>query len=142
MGSDQSPRGPTSDDRVAMSDVSFTVFASKSSLMMTLMQSEATHHDAKSRRRRLFGRSAESASLKEKAGSIKDSSSRHSKEVTPTTPNDGPAENAEDLPRRRPSKKRSSGDRGASDRLSLFGGTFSGTLAKARKPVPRLHSSS
>lgn len=41
---------------------------------------------------------------------------------------------------RRRSKKRSSDDRKASDRLSLFGGSLSGTLAKARKPVPRISS--
>ena len=99
-----------------------------------------TQSETKSRRRRIFGRSAESASIKEKAGSIKDSASRTSKEGTPITPSEaGKSEQGDDVPpMRRHSKKRSTDERKASDRLSLFGNTFSGTLGKARKPVPRL----
>lgn len=111
--------------------------------LLTSLQSEVTHQpDAKNTRKRLFGRSAESASLKEKSSSIKDSSSRHSKETSPATPGEGaPGEHADTTsPVRRRSKKRDSDERKASDRLSLFGNTLSGTLAKARKPVPRLSS--
>lgn len=103
--------------------------------------------DAKSKRRRLFGRSTESGSIKEKAGSMKDSASFQSRE-TPTpvsspapsaSPIDGRKEGEGASAVRRPSKgRRSTDERKAGDRLSLFGSTFSGTLGKTRKPPPRL----
>ena len=99
--------------------------------------------DTKSKRRRLFGRSAESASIKEKASSLKEikesGSSRHSKE---SSRNDGSSKISagdEVPPMRRHSKKKSGDDRSKTDRLSLFGGSIGGAIAKkARKPVPRL----
>ena len=108
--------------------------------MTELSQSETTQLDQKAKRRRLFGRSAESASIKEKASSLKETSSRHSKESTPVTANDPnkPAGSEEAAPVRRTSRKKNSEERKPSDRLSLFGGTLSGTLGKGRKPVPKL----
>ncbi|THH29883.1 hypothetical protein EUX98_g4312 [Antrodiella citrinella] len=107
-----------------------------------LSDSETAHVSEKVKRRRLFGRSAESASLKEKASSLKDSSSRHSRDFS-NTPISGPIPlGSEDaVPTRRQSKKRSGDERKASDRLSLFGSPFSGTLGKSRKPPPRLSTS-
>ena len=100
--------------------------------------------DAKQKRRRLFGRSAESSSLNEK-GSLKDNASRNSKDPTTpisasASPNDPKTSVFEDeqAPTRRTSRKRNSGERKASDRLSLFGSPFSGTIGKSRKPPPRL----
>ncbi|KAL4245817.1 hypothetical protein ABKN59_001635 [Abortiporus biennis] len=121
----QSPLTAASEDRIAMSDT------------------ETAHTpDAKSKRRRLFGRSADSGSLKEKASSLKDTSSRHSRD-TPSTPishlpSDAKQEITETPPTRRHSKKKSVDERKASDRLSLFGTSFTSTLGKGRKPVPRL----
>ncbi|KIP10364.1 hypothetical protein PHLGIDRAFT_125572 [Phlebiopsis gigantea 11061_1 CR5-6] len=106
-----------------------------------LSDSETAHLDQKAKRRRLFGRSTESASIKEKASSLKDNSSRHSKESTPVLSADPTKPEATEeapAPRRRPSKKKGSDDRKPADRLSLFGGTLSGTLGKGRKPVPKL----
>ncbi|CAL1699992.1 unnamed protein product [Somion occarium] len=114
-----------------------------------LSDSETTHAlDAKQKRRRLFGRSTESSSLKEKAASLKDtSSSRHSRDIA-TTPisaspnNDTKSEFADELPPvRRRSKKGGDGERKASDRLSLFGSPFASTIGKSRKPPPRLSTS-
>lgn len=105
-----------------------------------LSQSETTQLDQKAKRRRLFGRSAESASIKEKASSLRDNSSRHSKESTPVVAIDPskPGGTEEVAPTRRTSRKKSSEERKPSDRLSLFGGSLSGTLGKGRKPVPKL----
>ncbi|GJE87501.1 hypothetical protein PsYK624_035840 [Phanerochaete sordida] len=107
-----------------------------------MSDSESTKLDAKAKRRRLFGRSTESASIKEKAPSVKDNASRHSKESSPAIPaqSPNPSEAASDvaLIRRRPSKKKGSEEKRHGDRLSLFGGSFSGTLGKGRKPVPKL----
>lgn len=108
--------------------------------------SQPDGQDHKSKRRRLFGRSAESASIKEKATSLKEikesGSSRHSKESSRVTLNDGSSKLSagdEAAPVRRHSKKKSGDDRGKGDRLSLFGGSIGGAIAKkARKPVPRL----
>lgn len=44
------------------------------------------------------------------------------------------------VPTRRHSKKRSTDERKASDRLSLFGSSFPSGLGKSRKPAPRLSS--
>ena len=96
----------------------------------------------KAKRRKLWGRSAESASLK--AASLKETGTRLSKDsptaLTPT--NDSGSKISagdEPAPVRRHSKKRSV-DSKPSDRLSLFGSSFSGAIVgkKARKPVPRL----
>lgn len=78
--------------------------------------------------------------MKEKASSLKDSSSRHSRDFS-TTPISGPVPlgSEEVAPTRRHSKKKSGDDnRKPSDRLSLFGSPFSGSLGKSRKPPPRL----
>lgn len=109
-----------------------------------MSDSESAKLDAKGKRRRLFGRSTESGSLKEKAPSVKDNASRHSKESTPAIPavpaqSPSPSETADEVvPMRRPSKKKGSDEKRHGDRLSLFGGSFSGTLGKGRKPVPKL----
>ncbi|KAI0340826.1 hypothetical protein BDW22DRAFT_1359658 [Trametopsis cervina] len=111
----------------------------------TLSDSETAQIQGKVSRRRIFGRSAESTSLKEKPGSVRDSASRHSKEDSPATPGSAQTDLAADLPIRRHSKKKSGDERKGSDRLSLFGGIGMPTLGghigpKARKPVPRLIS--
>ncbi|KAI0071841.1 hypothetical protein K474DRAFT_1629965 [Panus rudis PR-1116 ss-1] len=107
-----------------------------------LSDSEAGHHlDAKQKRRRLFGRSTESASIKEKASSFKDTSSRNSRDVsTPVSATHSDLKEAGDEvpPMRRHNRKRSSDERKASDRLSLFGSFSSTSLGKSRKPAPRL----
>ncbi|KAJ3556322.1 hypothetical protein NM688_g2090 [Phlebia brevispora] len=113
------------------------------------VMSEPENQDPKAKRRRIFGRSAESSSLKEKATSLKESkessSTRHSKDSSAATLNDGSSKLSagdEVPPMRRHSKKKSTDDRDKkADRLSLFGGSFSGAIVKkARKPVPRLSS--
>ncbi|KAI0690842.1 hypothetical protein BC835DRAFT_1362697 [Cytidiella melzeri] len=108
-----------------------------------LSDSEATHLEGKVSRRRFFGRSAESTSLKEKPSSIRDTTSRHSKEASPATPASVQGELAGDSPVRRHSKKKSTDDRKGSDRLSLFGGMSMPTLgvhvgSRSRKPVPSI----
>ncbi|THG96991.1 hypothetical protein EW026_g4932 [Hermanssonia centrifuga] len=133
VGDDQPPTDSAAEEHVVMSE------------------GEATQQDPKSKRRRLFGRSSESTSLKEKASSLKasslkdlrETSSHHSKEATPITASDsGKPEGSEPVsPPRRHSKKKSHDDRKASDRLSLFGSSFTGSIAKkTRKPVPKLSS--
>ncbi|KAI0787073.1 hypothetical protein BC629DRAFT_1593605 [Irpex lacteus] len=107
-----------------------------------LSDSETHHTESKVSRRRLFGRSAESTSLREKASSIRDNASRHSKEDSPATPGSTQAEHTGGSPIRRHSKKKSHDSR-PSDRLSLFGGMSMPTLgvhvgSKSRKPVPRI----
>lgn len=70
-----------------------------------------------------------------------DNASRHSKESSPVVSAQSPrkAETVDEIvPTRRPSKKKGSEERRQGDRLSLFGGSFSGTLGKGRKPVPKL----
>lgn len=97
-------------------------------------------------RRRLFGQSHESAN------SIINSSSRSkgSSLASPTareTPEDKDKDsitelkeketnNNKDLDIRHPRSKKSSHAK-HSDRLSIFGATFSGSLGKGRKPPPR-----
>ncbi|KAH9927346.1 uncharacterized protein B0H18DRAFT_1084840 [Fomitopsis serialis] len=122
-----------------------------------MSESETVASDTKSRGRRLFWRT-ESGSVKERS-SLNDTASRHSKDTSvPQTPPlsamslaasstnspDGAKSAPEGAPpvTARPKKKRESVDgRKASDRLSLFGTSFSGTLGKSgksRKPPPSL----
>ncbi|KAJ8489269.1 hypothetical protein ONZ51_g3007 [Trametes cubensis] len=90
-------------------------------------------------RRRLFGRSTDSSSLKEKPGSVKDTASLHSGSGTPANSPPASASPVEELqPVRRRSKGSRSIDERKPDRLSLFGASFTGTLGKHRKPPPRL----
>lgn len=126
-----------------------------------MSESESTLPEAK-HKRRLFWRS-ETGSVKEKT-SLHETASRTSKDVavphtppsastvpstpastltSPTDPKSEPTdEAAPSIPTRRTSKKRESVDgRKSSDRLSLFGSGFSGTLGKSgksRKPPPKL----
>lgn len=148
VGDDQGLEAPT-EDRGAMSDVrSFgSQFRGSNADIVFNNKPETSNQDSKAKRRRLFGRSTESASLKEKAASLKEvketNSSRHSKDSTAVvTPSDSHSKISigdEAPPKRRHSKKRSTDERKASDRLSLFGGSFTGAIGKkARKPVPRL----
>ncbi|OBZ70468.1 TPR repeat-containing protein C19B12.01 [Grifola frondosa] len=92
-----------------------------------MSESESTlHQDAKGRRRRLFGRSVESSSSKEKAASLKDTASIE----PPASPRSSapasasPHEPKEDAVTKRHAKGRRSVDEWKSDRLSLFGGSF------------------
>ncbi|KAI0941212.1 hypothetical protein AcV7_002842 [Taiwanofungus camphoratus] len=126
-----------------------------------MSESETTlPSDAKAKHRRLFWRSSETSSLKEKPSSLADTTSRHSKDTsTPTSapsassafsapasattsPNDVKSDSGEGITSvvRRVTKKRESvdGHKTSDHRLSLFGGTFPGTIGKARKPPPRL----
>ena len=125
------------EDRGVLSDVRLTIVLSDD-VLTGYMQSETAHTSDKVKRRRLFGRSAESSSsLKEKASSLKDSSSRTSKDFG--TPISGPIPlGSEPTPTRRDSRKRSGDERKPSDRLSLFGSSFSSSIGKGRKPPPRL----
>ncbi|CCM05538.1 uncharacterized protein FIBRA_07764 [Fibroporia radiculosa] len=129
-----------------------------------MSESDTLPADSKHKKRR-FWRS-ESGSVK--AGStISDSGSRHSKDTgsvpspptastavsapvstaaSPTDTKSEPSNESASIVNRRTSKKRESVDgRKPSDRLSLFGTSFSGTLGKggkSRKPPPRLSSTS
>ncbi|CDO77198.1 hypothetical protein BN946_scf184747.g11 [Trametes cinnabarina] len=89
-------------------------------------------------RRRLFGRSTDSSSLKEKPASIQDNASQHSA----GTPVNSPPASASPVDEQQPVRRRSKGGKGVEerkpDRLSLFGASFTGTLGKHRKPPPRL----
>lgn len=94
-------------------------------------------------RHRLFGRSHDSV----KADSA--SNSRHSKETTlsvgpPTPDKEKPKEKEKDkdkdTTRHARARKSIDGGRGGGDRLSIFGGSFSGTLGKSRKPAPKYSS--
>ncbi|KAI0371457.1 hypothetical protein BV20DRAFT_1120507 [Pilatotrama ljubarskyi] len=89
-------------------------------------------------KRRLFGRSAESGSLKEKPSSLKDNASQHSGGTPVNTPPASASPVDELQPVRRRSKGNRSIDGSKPDRLSLFGASFTGTLGKHRKPPPRL----
>ncbi|TFY59977.1 hypothetical protein EVJ58_g5442 [Rhodofomes roseus] len=126
-----------------------------------MSESETVASDTKTKSRRLFWRT-DNGSIREKS-SLNDTASRHSKDTSiPQTPplsaatvasvaassTNSPddtksvAEGAPPVPTARPKKKRESVDgRKASDRLSLFGTSFSGTLGKggrSRKPPPSL----
>ena len=133
------PPGSANEDRAVLSDVSSHV---RSSIILFSLyhssQSETANVSDKVKRRRLFGRSAESASLKEKASSLKDSSSRHSRDFSGTPISSPVPLGSEVAPTRRSSKKGSGDERKPSDRLSLFGSPFSSSLGKSRKPPPRL----
>ncbi|PCH40745.1 hypothetical protein WOLCODRAFT_136965 [Wolfiporia cocos MD-104 SS10] len=130
-----------------------------------MSEGETMSTDSKSKSRRLFWR-GDAASIKDKS-SGHETTSRNSKDTkdkepgtpqslpsastavsTPDSPSELKAEGAEDSAvsvTRRASKKRDGADpRKASDRLSLFGGTFTGTLgksAKSRKPPPKITTS-
>ncbi|KAG6827636.1 hypothetical protein H0H93_015469 [Arthromyces matolae] len=103
-------------------------------------------------RRRLFGRSFDSASTK------LDSSSRHSREgsmsislkgssASPTIAENGTVKSREKEKEKdkekekekekKPKKAEGSAGKSAGERLSIFGSTFTGSLGKARKPPPR-----
>ncbi len=90
--------------------------------------------DSKSKRR-LFGRSTDSGSFKEK-----DAESTRSSGTTVNSPPPSASPVDETIPVRRRSKGSKSVDDNnrKSDRLSLFGASFTGTLGKHRKPAPRL----
>ncbi|KAI8989868.1 hypothetical protein BD414DRAFT_460138 [Trametes punicea] len=89
-------------------------------------------------KRRLFGRSADSSSLKEKPASVQDNASQHSGGTPVSSPLTSAFPVDELQPARRRSKGSRSGDERRPDRLSLFGASFTGTLGKHRKPAPRL----
>ncbi|KAF8076889.1 hypothetical protein FPV67DRAFT_1715490 [Lyophyllum atratum] len=114
-------------------------------------EGEATH--TKSMRRRLFGRSHESSSSKVDSSA----NSRHSKEgsviASPTIPEKVKDKNREKdkdkdalSVRHARSKKSLDGGKssgGGGERLSIFGGTFTGTLGgKSRKPPPKYPNAS
>lgn len=136
---------------------------------LTGTQGETVASETKPKSRRLFWRT-ESGSVKERS-SLNDTASRHSKDANvPQTPplsavtsataasavasSPGSVDDAKSTEEAshppvaataRPRKKRESVDgRKTSDRLSLFGSSFSGTLGKAgksRKPPPSLSGS-
>lgn len=95
-----------------------------------------TANSRTSKRRHVFGRSMESTSSKDKE---KDSSSRNSKEAsTPVSLSSIKRESVDDTTatvRHRPRKSVDTNK--TSERLSLFGSTFGGTIGKSRKPPPR-----
>ncbi|EMD40348.1 hypothetical protein CERSUDRAFT_110942 [Gelatoporia subvermispora B] len=89
----------------------------------------------KTKRRGLFTRSIES-------GSIKDTSSRHSKDsAPPATPPATTVQEKGESDKPEVMRRHSKGKRSVDEhhhRISLFGGSFSSTLGKSRKPPPRL----
>ena len=105
-------------------------------MLKTTLQSEGVAKDSKSKRR-LFGRSTDSGSFKEK----KDAESTRSGGTPVNSPPPSASPVDETAPVRRRSKSKSvedSSNNKKSDRLSLFGASFTGTLGKHRKPAPRL----
>ena len=88
----------------------------------------AKNPEARTMRRRVFGRS-ESTSSKDK-----DSPSRNAKE--PSTPISSVSPLDDNVSKHGNRKRSIDGTRG-SDRLSIFGGAFTGSLGKTRKPPPR-----
>ncbi|KAG6915497.1 hypothetical protein DXG01_011199 [Tephrocybe rancida] len=107
------------------------------------LKSEAVH--STSMCCRLFGRSYDSASRHSKKGSVSASASPVPAEYKKDK-NDGKdkgdkekEKDRDSLGSLRPRSKKStdSTGKGAGERLSIFGSTFSGTLGKGRKPPPR-----
>lgn len=105
-------------------------------MLKIMLQSEGVAKDSKSKRR-LFGRSTDSGSFKEKE---KDAESTRSGGTPVNSPPPSASPVDETAPVRRRSKSKSVEDSNTkkSDRLSLFGASFTGTLGKHRKPAPRL----
>ncbi|KAL7282752.1 hypothetical protein ACG7TL_004227 [Trametes sanguinea] len=101
-------------------------------------QTESVRTKEPKSKRRLFGRSTDSSSLKEKPASLQDNASQHSS----GTPVNTPPASASPVDELQPVRRRSKGSKGTDerkpDRLSLFGASFTGTLGKHRKPPPRL----
>lgn len=111
-----------------------------------LFQSEAGPINGVSMRRRLFGRSHDSAASKE---------SRHSKEISPSSPLLDEKDHKKEKKDRDSKDSKEAKDKDASSlrharakrsvdathngntRLSIFGSPFSGSIGKARKPPPR-----
>ncbi|KAI0774696.1 hypothetical protein BD413DRAFT_302983 [Trametes elegans] len=103
-----------------------------------MSESESVRKKEPKSKRRLFGRSTDSGSTKEKPASLKDNASQHSG----GTPVNSPPVSASPVDETQPVRRRSKGNRSIDerrpDRLSLFGASFTGTLGKHRKPPPRL----
>ncbi|TFK94901.1 hypothetical protein K466DRAFT_579615 [Polyporus arcularius HHB13444] len=97
-----------------------------------MSESESIRGKDPKSRRRLFGRS--SGSLKDK-----DNASNHSAgtSLNSPLPSSSPVDDSAPV-RRRSKSTKSIDERKASDRLSLFGSSFTGTLGKHRKPAPKL----
>ncbi|KAI1795003.1 hypothetical protein LXA43DRAFT_993043 [Ganoderma leucocontextum] len=102
-----------------------------------LSETEGMAKESKSKRR-LFGRTTDSGSFKEK-----DAESTRSG----GTPVNSPPSSSSPVDEAAPVRRRSKGSKSVddnnnrkSDRLSLFGASFTGTLGKHRKPAPRLSS--
>ena len=102
-------------------------------MLKTVLQSEGAAKDPRSKRR-LFGRSADSGSLKDKDA---ESTRSGGTPVNSPPPSSSPVDEAVPL-RRRSKGNKSVDDSKKTDRLSLFGASFTGTLGKHRKPAPRL----
>ena len=101
-------------------------------MLKTMLQTEGMAKDSKSKRR-LFGRSTDSGSFKEKDA---ESTRSGGTPVNSPPPSASPVDEA--APVRRRSKGSVDDSHKKSDRLSLFGASFTGTLGKHRKPAPRL----
>ncbi|PIL37615.1 hypothetical protein GSI_01309 [Ganoderma sinense ZZ0214-1] len=101
-----------------------------------LSESEGAAKDPRSMRR-LFGRSTDSGSFKEKE---KDAESTRSGGTPVNSPplSTSPVDEAAPVRRRSKGNKSVDDNNKKSDRLSLFGASFTGTLGKHRKPAPRL----
>ncbi|OCH94505.1 hypothetical protein OBBRIDRAFT_747510 [Obba rivulosa] len=112
----------------------------------TALSENESLQPAKSKRRGLFTRSLESGSIKERTSSIKESTGCHSKDdsASPATPPvaSSPSDQKGDVDKPEVTRRHSKGKRSVDEqhhhRISLFGGSFSGTLGKSRKPPPRL----
>ncbi|KAI0694374.1 hypothetical protein C8T65DRAFT_585044 [Cerioporus squamosus] len=98
-----------------------------------MSESESVRGKDPKSRRRLFGRSTDSSSLKDK-----DTASNHSAGTPLNSPPPSASPVDDSVPVRRRSKGARSIDERKPDRLSLFGSSFTGTLGKHRKPAPKL----
>lgn len=101
-----------------------------------VLQSEVSHN-ASSIRRRIFGKSHES-SPKSKDSPVSSPTVRDSDKESMKTDElvKGSPRDSSSLRSRHKPKKNSLDGGKAGDRLSIFGGSFSGTLGKHRKPPP------
>ena len=124
-------RAAAQDDRAVMSEVRARRNPRGNARLSELQTESIRAKDSKARRR-LFGRSADS-------GSMKDTASNHSGGTPVNTPPASASPHEENMPVRRRSKGAKSVDERKQDRLSLFGSPFASSLGKhARKPAPKL----
>ncbi|RDB20024.1 hypothetical protein Hypma_013044 [Hypsizygus marmoreus] len=111
--------------------------------------SESEAVQTTSMRRRLFGRSHDSSTFKadSSANSGHSKETIHSITLSQTTRDISEKDKGKDKDKEKDSSARNArakrsldGGKGGGERLSIFGGSFSGTLGKSRKPPPKYQS--